>query len=252
MRYALLISYDGTNYGGWQIQPNAPTVQAELTLALEKVLGTPVNVNASGRTDSGVHAGGQVCHFDCDTTIPPEKIADALNPYLPDDISVLASALAPLGFDSMSSAKRKTYCYRVYLSNRPNPLKERYSTRLNMQIDMQKLLYSAKFFEGEHDFKAFCATGSQVKTTVRTIYEIRVESSFARGSQDIEIYVTGNGFLYNMVRTLVGTMLSYSAGRLSDEKLKNTLELCDRESVGKTMPAKGLTLESVEYNVKLF
>jgi tRNA pseudouridine38-40 synthase len=252
MRYALLICYDGTNYGGWQIQPNAPTVQGELTRALESVMGCPINVNASGRTDSGVHAAAQVCHFDCDTTIPPEKIADALNPLLPEDISVLYSCLAPEGFDSMSSAKKKTYCYRVYLSSRPNPLKERYSTKFNMAVDMQKLENASKMFEGEHDFKAFCAAGSQVKTTVRTIYEIKIVKNFCRESEDIEIYVTGNGFLYNMVRTLAGTLLYYAAGKLSLDKLKSALYEGNREDVGKTMPAKGLTLEKVEYGVKLF
>ncbi|MDE6597047.1 MAG: tRNA pseudouridine(38-40) synthase TruA [Clostridia bacterium] len=252
MRYALLISYDGTNYGGWQIQKNAVTVQQKLTEALTEALGCKVSVTASGRTDSGVHAAAQVCHFDAQTTIPPERLADALNPLLPEDISVLRSAAAPEGFDATSSAKKKTYCYRVYLSPRRNPLKDRYSVWVNYQIDLDKLKKVARLFEGEHDFKAYCAAGSQVKTTVRKIYSVEVKTDESRLSQDIEIYVTGNGFLYNMVRTLAGTILYYAAGRISGDDILRSLNECDREAVGKTMPAHGLTLENVDYGVKLF
>ncbi|MDE7440291.1 MAG: tRNA pseudouridine(38-40) synthase TruA [Clostridia bacterium] len=248
MRYALLLSYDGTNYGGWQIQKNAVTVQQKLTEALEDTLGYKVNVTASGRTDSGVHAKAQVCHFDAQTSIPAEKLADALNVRLPQDISVLQTVVAPDGFDAQSSAKKKTYCYRVYLSQRRQPLKDRYSVQIKYNVDLQKLEYSAKLFEGEHDFKAYCAAGSQVKTTVRRIYNIEIK----KDGCDVAVYVTGNGFLYNMVRTLVGTMIYYSAGRIKEEDIVRSLEKCDRDCVGKTMPAKGLMLESVEYLTKLF
>ena len=252
MKYALLIAYDGTNYGGWQIQQNAVTVQEKLTCALERVLGFTVNVTASGRTDSGVHASAQVCHFEADCTIPPERMADAVNVYLPDDIRVLQSAGAPENFAAVKSAKKKTYCYRVYLSKRTNPLKDRYAVNIKFDIDFEKLYKAAKIFEGEHDFKAYCASGSQVKTTVRTIYSVEVKTADFRGSRDVEIYVTGNGFLYNMVRTLAGTMLDFAAGRLTETDLYNSLEKCDRNSVGKTMPPQGLTLESVDYGIKLF
>ena len=252
MRYVLLVSYDGTEYGGWQIQKNSVTVQQKLSEALETTLGQRVTVTASGRTDSGVHASAQVCHFDAETGIPPEKFADALNFRLPDDISVLQSAAAPAGFDATASAKKKTYCYRVYLSARRNPLKDRYSVQIKYPVDIQKLTEAGKMFEGEHDFKAYCAAGSQVKTTVRTVYSVEVKTKENGASTDIEIYVTGNGFLYNMVRTLAGTMLYYAAGRLSKEDITRSLTDCDRNSVGKTMPAKGLTLESVDYGIKLF
>lgn len=248
MRYALLLSYDGTNYGGWQIQKNAVTVQQKLTEALEDTLGVKVSVIASGRTDSGVHAKAQVCHFDAQTSIPAEKLADALNARIPQDISVLRTVAVPDGFDAQSSAKRKTYCYRFYLSPRRQPLKERYSVQIKYKVDLRKLEHAADLFEGEHDFKAYCATGSQVKTTVRRIYGISIKVDGC----NIAVYVTGNGFLYNMVRTLVGTMIYYAAGRLTEEDIVRSLEECDRNSVGKTMPAKGLTLESVEYPVKLF
>lgn len=252
MRYALLVSYDGTNYGGWQIQKNAVTVQEKLSYALEETLGYPVNVVASGRTDSGVHAAAQVCHFDAETSIPPEKFADALNARLPEDISVLKSALAPAGFDASRSARKKTYCYRVYLSPQPNPLKERYAVRIKYKIDLRKMEKAADMFVGEHDFKAYCAAGSQVKTTVRTIYSVKISTVEERFGKNIEIFVTGNGFLYNMVRTLAGTMLYFAAGRVSEEDIKRSLEEGDREAVGKTMPAKGLTLESVDYGMELF
>ncbi|MDE7453722.1 MAG: tRNA pseudouridine(38-40) synthase TruA [Clostridia bacterium] len=252
MKYALLIAYDGTAYGGWQIQHNAVTVQEKLTCSLEQVLGFKVNVTASGRTDSGVHAAAQVCCFEADCTVPPERMADALNVYLPDDIRVLQSAEAPKGFDAVTSAKKKTYCYRVYFSKRSNPLKDRYAVNIKFDIDIDKLNFIAKKFEGEHDFKAYCASGSQVKTTVRKIYSVEVKTRDFRGSRDVEIYVTGNGFLYNMVRTLAGTMLDFAAGRLGEQDIINSLEKGDRNSVGKTMPPQGLTLESVDYGIKLF
>lgn len=252
MRYALLLAYDGTNYGGWQIQKNTLTVQEVLTDALEKTLGCRAAVTASGRTDSGVHAAGQVCHFDAQTSIPAEKFADALNFRLPPDISVLKSAAAPDNFDSSRSAKKKTYCYRVYLSQCLSPLKDRYAERVKYPVDLKKLIKAAKLFEGEHDFKAYCAAGSQVKTTVREIYSVEVKTGVTRGSADVEIYVTGNGFLYNMVRTLAGTMLYFAAGRISESDIIGSLERGDRSSVGKTMPAKGLTLESVDYGFELF
>lgn len=252
MRYVLLVAYDGTEYGGWQTQNNAVTVQSVLANALSDALGQRVRVTASGRTDSGVHAAAQVCHFDAETTIPAQNIADALNARLPDDISVLRSAAAPDGFDAINSAKRKTYCYRVYLAPRRNPLKERYAVRVKFPVDCEKLLRAAHMFEGEHDFKAFCAGGSDVKTTVRTVYSIEIKFSESRLSRDVEIYVTGNGFLYNMVRTLAGTLIYYAAGKLAEENLGRALYGLDRDAVGKTMPAKGLTLESVDYGFDLF
>jgi len=252
MKYALLISYDGTNYGGWQIQKNAVTVQEKLTDALEKVIGERVNITASGRTDSGVHAAAQVCSFSADTTVPAERLAAAINFNLPGDISVLRSVAAPESFDAVSSAKKKTYCYRVYLSKYANPLKERYSTLVKYAVDIDKLIKAGKLFEGEHDFKAYCAAGSNVKTTVRTVYSVDVKVNEYRGSTDVEIYVTGNGFLYNMVRTLAGTMLYCAAGRIEEEQILRSLETGDRNLVGKTMPPKGLTLECVDYGIKLF
>lgn len=251
-RYALLVAYDGTAYGGWQIQKNAVTVQQKMEEACARVFGARTCVTASGRTDSGVHAAGQVCHIDAETTIPAEKIAEVLNMHLPEDISVLKSAEAPDGFDANRSAKRKTYRYRVYLSPRRNPLKDRYSVWVKTPVDVAKLQHISGAFEGKHDFKAYCKSGSQVKTTVREVYSVKVETGESYGSTDVAIAVCGGGFLYNMVRTISGTMLCYAQGFLTEEDIRRSFEECDREAVGRTMPAKGLTLESVEYDCENF
>ena len=252
MRYALLVAYDGSAYGGWQIQKNAVTVQEKLSYALEQTFGRRINIIASGRTDSGVHAAGQVCHFDAETNIPAERIADALNFRLPEDISVLKSVEAPFGFDCSKSVKKKTYCYRIYLSPVRIPLLDRYCVQVNYPVNIEKLATAGKMFTGEHDFKAYCAAGSNVKTTVRTIYSVEIAKDPVPYCDCVKISVTGNGFLYNMVRTLAGTMLGYASGRIPEDRIIRSLKICDRNSVGKTMPARGLTLESVDYGFKLF
>lgn len=252
MRYALLISYDGTNYGGWQIQNNCISVQSKMEDAARELFGVKTSVTASGRTDSGVHARAQICHMDAKTSIPPEKIADALNMRLPEDIRVIASAQAPKGFDANRSAKQKTYCYRMYLSPRQHPLKDRYSVWVKGGADIEKLISVSHLFEGEHDFKAYSKSGSTAKTSVRTIYSIQVKTSCALGATDVEIYITGNGFLYNMVRTIAGTMLYFAQGVLNEERIVKSLQTGNRELVGKTMPAAGLTLENVDYGAELF
>ncbi len=252
MRYVLKVAYDGTNYGGWQIQNNAPTVQEVLNKAIETTFGCKVNVTASGRTAAGVHAAGQVCHFDADLTIPPERLAQALNVNLPQDIAVLNSASAPEGFDANRSAKKKTYIYRMYVSPCPNPLKERYAVRIPHMPDIEKMKIGAGIYCGEHDFKAYCASRSSVKTTVRTVYSCEVNLSQSRGSGDIEIAVCGGGFLYNMVRTMAGTLLYLGEGKITAEDIARSLSAPDRSLVGRTMPAKGLTLESVYYGCEIF
>lgn len=252
MRYVILLAYDGTAYGGWQVQKNTVSVQEKVEGALCEILGAHANVIASGRTDSGVHAAGQVCHFDAQTTIPATRFADALNMRLPQDIAVLKSAAAPENFDANRSAKKKTYCYRAYFSTRRNPLKDRCMAWVKGGVDIAKLKHIAARFVGIHNFKAYCASGSAVKTYEREIYEVRVESSQTHGSLNVEIYVTGNGFLYNMVRTIAGTMIYYSQGVLQESDVVRSIEQCDRSAVGKTMPANGLTLENVDYGVELF
>ena len=249
MRYVMKIAYDGTDYAGWQRQKNALSVQEVLENAIERALGITVRVVASGRTDAGVHAIGQVCHFDSDAlTRPPERLPDCLNCFLPRDVRLIEGWGADGNFDSNRSAKRKTYCYSLYVSNRDMPMKERYAVRVEDAPDLTALQTAAKWFEGEHDFKAFCASGSAVKTTVRTVYEVKVEEGESFGSRDIKIYVTGNGFLYNMVRTMTGELLDLASGRRTKESLFRAFETGDRSLLGKTMAAKGLLLVTVNYD----
>ncbi len=248
MRYVLKVAYDGSDFCGWQVQPNGRTVQEELNGAVFKAFGERACVVGSGRTDSGVHALFQVCHVDLSKDIAGAKFADALNFYLPQDVSVLASAVAPQGFDANRSAKEKTYCYRVYCSPRRNPLKDRYSVLLKVAPDINKLKECAALFIGEHDFAAYCAAGSQVKTTVRTVYSFSVTEE----DGEIKFTVCGNGFLYNMVRTLVGTCIWYAYGKLDKERVLLSLATGNRALVGKTMPPHGLCLTKVDYGQELF
>lgn len=250
MRYVLKIAYDGTDYAGWQYQPNAVSVQEELEKAAFSALGKEVKMTASGRTDAGVHAAGQVCHFDGEFTVPPEKMPDCINRFLPNGIRVLEGWSADGSFDCNRSAKRKTYCYALYESDREMPLKERFSVRVEKLPSLDKLQSAAKQMEGERDFKAFCASGSSVKTTVRTVYEVRVAESESYGGRDLKVYVTGNGFLYNMVRTMVGELIDLASGKRTLESLRLAFETGKRELLGKTMPAKGLTLLEVKYSDK--
>lgn len=248
MRYVLKVAYDGTDFKGWQIQPNGRTVQQAIKCAVFEAFGEEVPVVGSGRTDSGVHAAAQVCHIDLQKELPGERVADALNLYLSEDVSVLCSAVAPAGFDANASAKKKTYSYHLYFSPRRNPLKDRFSVRIKRPFDIDKAQKAVKMFVGEHDFAAYCAAGSKVKTTVRKIYSFTAEQNGC----DYVFTVCGNGFLYNMVRTLVGTVIGYAEGKVSEENIAASLNRCDRAKVGKTMPPHGLILEDVDYGVKLF
>ncbi|MBQ8284472.1 MAG: tRNA pseudouridine(38-40) synthase TruA [Clostridia bacterium] len=249
MRYVLKIAYDGTEYAGWQCQKNARSVQETLENAIKTALKKSIRVTASGRTDAGVHAAGQICHFDAEgLSVPPEKMPDCLNCHLPTDVRVLEGWAAEDGFDANRSAKRKTYCYSLYVSNRDMPLKERYAVRVENAPPLHVLQKTAKLFEGEHDFKAFCASGSSVKTTVRTVYEVRVEETYSLGCRDLKIFVTGNGFLYNMVRTMTGELLDLAVNKRTKDSLFFAYETGKRELLGKTMPAKGLMLMQVDYS----
>ncbi|MBE5740597.1 MAG: tRNA pseudouridine(38-40) synthase TruA [Clostridiales bacterium] len=249
MRYVLKIAYDGTEYAGWQRQKNAISVQEVLEKAILAALGENVRVTASGRTDAGVHAAGQVCHFDSENiTVPPQRLPDCLNRFLPSDVRLLDGWAAEENFDSNRSAKRKTYCYSLYVGEREMPLKERYAVRVECAPPLSALQEMARLLEGEHDYKAFCASGSAVKTTVRRVYEVRVEESQSFGGRDIKIFVTGNGFLYNMVRTMTGELFDLASGRRTKESLLEAYQTGNRNLLGKTMPAKGLTLMQVEYD----
>lgn len=243
MRVLLKIEYDGTEYCGWQVQPNGDTVQAELEKAVFAVTGERTTVVGSGRTDAGVHAEGQVAHFDTGSDIPPEKFLFALNAVLPQDIKVTESKKAPDGFHARFSAKRKTYEYNAYVSPFSRPLKDRYSTWLQFPLREAEMKKAAEYFVGEHDFRCFLAANSDVKDTVRTIYSAEVVFN----GENVRFRVTGNGFLYNMVRIMFGTLVKVGQGKAEPEDVGKILASGDRSLAGVTMPPRGLTLLSVEY-----
>ncbi len=243
MRILLTVAYDGTDFSGYQVQPNLRTVQLEIEMALKKLLGKDVKTVASGRTDSGVHALSQKVHFDTDSLIPPNKYAEALNSYLPSDVKVLSSKKVSDTFNARYSAKTKTYRYSVYFGKVENPLYSRYKTLLKYPLDFKKIDEAIKIIEGEHDFKCFLSSGSSVKDTVRTIYSIK----YTKKGNFIDFYFKGNGFLYNMVRILMGTLIAVGENRLLTLDVKKAIETGNRKLVGKTMDSKGLTLYRVTY-----
>lgn len=247
----LLLSFDGTNYCGWQIQKNAITIQSIVQNAVQQSLKIDTKVVGCSRTDAGVHAHGYVCSFVVPETfkIPKEQIAFAVNCLLPPDIRVLKSTIiAQNDFHACTSAVKKRYRYSFYCGKIEQPLLERYAVRVYPRIDLEKMQKCAILLQGEHDFKAFSNTGSSVKTTVRTIYDITLYEK----DELYHIEVCGNGFLYNMVRILAGSLIAVGQGKLSSTDLIKALESGERSQTGKTMPAKALTLIDVEYTVAIF
>lgn len=252
MRFRAVISYFGKEYVGWQRQLNGPSVQEALERALSETFGAPTQATASGRTDAGVHAEGQVVHFDADTAIPPEKIPFAVNTRLPDDISMLSCEPVSGDFNARFSAKRKTYRYDIYVSRHRRPVLEQTHAHVVTPLSLTAMRACADAIEGEHDFKGFEASGSAVKSTVRTVYsiELKAEGAAEDGTLSegrLSVYVTGNGFLYNMVRIIAGTLVYAGQGKLSVEDVERVLETGDRTLAGKTLPPHGLTLVSVGY-----
>ena len=239
----LTVSYDGTNFFGYQVQPNKRTVQSELESAIYRLTGENVKTVASGRTDSGVHALGQKVNFITLSSIPSEKFCEALNTFLPSDVRVLESKKVDLDFNARYSAKNKTYEYSVYFSKTALPLKDRYAVKIPYEVDLDLIKQGLKVLEGTHDFKCFLASGSSVKNTVRTIYKATVKKT----KNGLKFTFTGNGFLYNMVRIMVGTLLEIGAKTKTINGLETALLTGDRKLVGKTMPANGLTLQKVIY-----
>jgi tRNA pseudouridine38-40 synthase len=250
MRYALLVSYDGTDFAGFQKQPRDRTVQGELERAAEQIFGTPVKITGSGRTDAGVHALAQVCCFDAQTPVPAAKIAACFNRILPPDLRVVQSAAAPETFDCTRSAKRKTYCYSFYYAPADLPLFDRFAVRLPQKPDLKAMRAAAELLEGEHDFKAFCASGSSAKTSVRTVYSVKIDEQTIPHGAMWKISVCGSGFLYNMVRIIAGELIAIGCGKR--EGITAALETGARERLAKTMPAKGLCLMNVDYGAELF
>ncbi|MCI8326276.1 MAG: tRNA pseudouridine(38-40) synthase TruA [Lachnospiraceae bacterium] len=242
-RVMLLVAYDGTNYCGWQVQPNGRTIEGELNLALSELFGREIAVTGASRTDAGVHSYGNVAVFDVDTRMPAEKISYALNQRLPEDIVVQLSKEVAANFHPRHQKSKKTYEYRVL--NRefrdPNRRIDTYFYYRNLNIEaMQR---AAEYLVGEHDFKSFCSIKAQVETTVRKIYTLTIE----RQGDIIVIRIAGNGFLYNMVRIIAGTLLQVGSGERKPEEMSGILEALDREMAGPTAPACGLTMIGIEF-----
>ncbi len=251
-RYALLVGYDGTHLSGFQRQGKGErTVQGLLENAAKEVFGVPTRIVGSGRTDAGVHAMGQVCHLDAETAIPAEKLAVCLNAFLPPEIRVQISVEAGEGFDCTRGAKKKTYRYSLYTAACEMPVLERFSVYVKGELDVSRMKEAAELLLGEHDFRAFCAAGSSAKTSVRTLYAVNVEHRPFPLYTGYSIEVTGNGFLYNMVRILAGELVAIGQGK-ETASLQKALNGGSRSLLGKTMPAKGLTLMNVDYGVPLF
>ena len=242
-RYAMIIEYDGTEYAGWQRQKNAVSVQQKIEEALEIVLGVKTIIYASGRTDAGVHAEGQVAHFDAEKELNLRSTAYSLNSLLPSDVKIQKIIKVAPDFHAQYSAKRKTYTYRSYVSDCPSPLKDRFYARILPPVDVEKMKSASKCLIGKHDFKAFCSTGSSIKSTEREIYEFNV---IEKGDEVI-FEITGNGFLYNMVRIIVGTLYFIGKGKLPETAIEEMLRTGNRRAGGKTYPACGLSLKKVEY-----
>lgn len=242
-RIMLVTAYDGTNYHGSQIQNNGETIEGVLNEKLTELLNEVIHVIGASRTDAGVHARGNVFVFDTESRIPPEKFTFALNARLPEDIRIQSSMEVTPDFHPRHQDTVKTYEYRIL--NRKLPLPEyRFSTHFTYEtLDVGKMQEACRYFAGEHDFASFCAAGAQVESTVRTIYDLRVE----KNGELLSIFVTGNGFLYNMVRIIAGTLLKVGSGQILPKEVEKIIAGRDRSLAGPTAPAKGLTLVEIRY-----
>lgn len=242
-RVKLTVAYDGTNYCGWQVQPNGITVQEVLNQCLSEFTGENIETIGASRTDAGVHALGNVAIFDTEMRMPGDKFSFALNQRLPEDIRIQKSEEVDADFHPRYVKSQKTYEYRILNCRFPIPTERFYSHFTYIPLDVDKMKEAASYLIGEHDFKSFCGTGAQVKTTVRTVKEIQIEKSGDR----ITIRITGEGFLYNMVRIIAGTLMDIGGGLYPPEKMKEILEAKDRKKAGPTAPARGLTLMKIQY-----
>ena len=242
--FRIVIQYEGTRYQGWQRQGTTQnTLQGKFEALLSKIAGTPVEIQASGRTDAGVHAFGQTANFHMNTELSCEELLDKMNQYLPEDIVVLEVSEVPLRFHSRLNAVKKTYCYRIFLGEKPDVFRRKYVTPVAENLNINKMKAAAEVLLGTHDFTSFCGNRHFKKSAVRTIYEIRIEEK----KDELDISFTGNGFLQNMVRILTGTLLEVGMGKREVCEMKEILEGRNRSLAGPMAAAKGLVLINVEY-----
>ena len=242
-RIKLTIAYDGTNYCGWQVQPNGITIEEVLNKALSKLTGEDIAVIGASRTDSGVHAMGNVAVFDTNTTIPPDRIAVSLNQRLPEDIVIVHSEEVPADFHPRYCDCSKTYEYHIINTRTPIPTKRLTNYFVSYKLNIENMKKAASYLVGEHDFVSFCNVRTDVENTVRTITALDILTN----GNEITIRITGNGFLYNMVRIIVGTLIRVGRGFYEPEKVKEILEAKDRKAAGVTAPAHGLMLMEIHY-----
>ena len=242
-RYRLKVAYDGTNYCGWQVQPNEVTIEGVLNETLSDLLNEDIEVVGASRTDSGVHSDGNYCIFDTETHIPAEKIGYALNQRLPEDISIVKSDEVDENWHPRYQNSMKTYQYTIINRDMPDPVRRLYTYFTYSKLDVDKMKEAARFLVGEHDFAAFCSTGSQVENTVRTIESLEV----TQNGDEIAIIAKGNGFLYNMVRIIAGTLLEVGEGKLEPSDMEDIIASKDRGKAGKTAVARGLRLVEIRY-----
>lgn len=256
----LLVQYDGTDFVGWQRQATGRSVQAVLEAAIARIEGAPVTIIGAGRTDAGVHALGQVASLRLRHPIAPATLVRALNAMLPPDVRVLAAEDAPPEFHARYGARAKTYLYRLLTGHVVPPFERRYVWHVPESLDVDRLQAAARLFEGRHDFAAFRAAGSPVRSTERTISSVRVEAMPlaalwhqtgpppSSAGTLVTISVTGDGFLRHMVRTMVGTLVEVARARCAPAVISHALATADRTAVGPTAPARGLFLARVEYS----
>lgn len=240
----LTIEYDGKDFNGWQKQPDKLNIQGTIERAIEAITGEKIDLNASGRTDAGVHSLGQVANFKTNSKIPIEKIPIAINTKLKKTIRIIKAEEVEERFHSRLSCKRKTYRYVINNSEFSSALYRNLECHIPQKLDIEKMRKAAKYFEGEHDFKAFKASGTSSKSSVRTIYKAEV---LEREDGRILIELTGNGFLYNMVRIISGTLVDVGLGKIKPEDISKIIKEGKRENAGKTLPPYGLFLVKVEY-----
>lgn len=242
-RIMLEVAYDGTRYCGWQVQPNGITIEGELNRELSRILKEDIRVIGASRTDAGVHALGNVAVFDTGARIPGEKVAFALNQSLPEDIRIQRSREVPPDFHPRHCRTRKTYEYHIFNHTFENPIGRQYAWFVHQKLDVANMQKAAKVLEGTHDFKSFCSIHTHVENTVRTIYCCDV----SRQDREITIHIEGDGFLYNMVRIITGTLVEAGLGKYDSVDIKSILERQDREVAGKTAPARGLMLVNIAF-----
>ncbi len=247
IRVKLIISYDGKNFNGFQVQPEKRTIQEELEKTLTFLLKENIKIYASGRTDAGVSALAQVCHFDTEAKVNEKKFLASLNALLPEDVRVSAVKIVGADFDSRYNAKRKTYMYFFYVSAFTHPIFDERAVRVNDYANLEKMMQACKYFIGTHNFKAFVSRKSGKTNFVRTIFDAKI-IDVGGGLYAFEI--VGDGFLYNMVRIIFGTLVEVGYGKLAPEDILRIIDGQDRSKAGKTMPAKALILKSVEYDAQ--